>query len=187
MADDTTDEDFERNHAALEEDRDGLLDLEDTTLQRGDDGEIKPQEVYVDELGGKVMARSMDRNERQKYIEDLMDEDSDREELSDAELADLFERKIVAPDLTEHPLCEDGKVTEVFVREGLNSAQEDGFFIAILMASGERDLVRLMRGQYRDEEIKHAIARETGRMPTEAPGAGNENQIRKDRRKNSRN
>lgn len=183
--DSDTDAEFTRNHPATTEERDGFLDLEDTTLQRDDSGDIKPQEVYVDELGGKVLARSLDRNERRMYVEELLDEDEDREELADSELAELFEKKIVEPDLTDHPLCENGRVTERFVTEGLNSAQEDGFFLAILLASGERDLVRIMRGQYRDEEIKHAIARETGRMPTEAPGNGNENEIRRSRRKNS--
>lgn len=158
-------------------DDDDVVKLDDTTLQRVD-GELQPQKVYVEELGGKVVTRPLTRDERQRYIEDLLDEDTDKDELSDSELAELFDRKIVEPDLTEHRLNGE-TVTTDFVREGLNQTHEDGYFIAILLASEEDRLVRYIRGEFTNSEIRMAAAQSGNLRPA---GERDRNQARRDRR-----
>lgn len=138
-------------------DDDGLVDLETTTLQRDDDGELLPVRTFVQELGGDVVAKPLERDERERFVEDLIG-DSGKDELTDAELAELFDSKIVAPDLSEHRLCEEGRVTERFVRKGLNQNQEDGYYIAVLLASDEDELVRRLRGEFKESELELAKA-----------------------------
>lgn len=163
-----------------ETDDDGIVSLEDTTIQRDTEtGELLPRKNYVDELGGETVSKPLTRDERKEYVEDLLDEDEDKEELSDAELAELFDRKVVKPDLTQHHLCGD-HVTEKFVKEGLTKTQEDGFFIGILLASDENDLVRLIRGEYTDQELKMALASSGNWNPA---GGRTDNEVRRDRRR----
>lgn len=156
-----------------------VVSLDETTLQRDSEtGDLIPEKNWVDELDGNVVARPLTRDERQRYIEDLLDEDSNKDELSDSELAELFDRKIVSPDLTNHRLNGD-KVTTEFIREGLNQAQENGYFIAILLASDEETLVRRLRGEYTDSEIRMVMAQEGNLRPA---GDRGRNEARRDRR-----
>ena len=143
---------------------DGLATLEDHTLQRDPSGDLKPQRVTdIPELdGADVIAKPLTRQERKQYIQDLVE--GSKDEITDAELAELFDRKIVAPDLSEHPLC-NGQVTERFVQDGLLGKQEDGYYIAILRASGEDEMVRRMRGELSDTELRALIAAEHGTIP----------------------
>jgi len=136
---------------APSEDEDEIVSLADTTLQRRG-GELVAERVYVEELDGSVKAKPMVRDERKYYVEEINDPEVDRDEISDGELADLFDEKIKQPDLTEHELCDDS-VTEEFVSEGLTSTGEEGYYIAILLVSGEDDMVRRMRGEYEPDEI----------------------------------
>lgn len=163
-------------------DSDDVVSIDETTLQRdSESGELLPRKVYVEEFGGDIVARPLTRDERQRYIEDLLDEETDKDELSDSELAELFDRKIVEPDLTEHRLNGE-TVTTDFVREGLNRTQEDGYFIAILLASDETRLVRYTRGEYTDSEIK-MVAAESGNLQPQ--GDRSRNEARRDRRQRS--
>lgn len=159
-------------------DDDDVVSIEETTLQRDSDGDLRPQKMWVDELDGNVVSRPLTRDERKRYIEDLLDEDTDKDELSDSELAELFDRKIVKPDLTKHPL-NGQKITTEFVREGLNQPQEDGYFIAILLASDDDKLVRRMRGDYTDSELRAMMAAEGNLSPA---GDRTRNEARRDRR-----
>jgi len=147
---------------------DGLATLEDHTLQRDETGGLQPQRIReIQELGGAdVIAKPLTRQERRQYIEELVDDSTDKEEITDAELAELFDTKIVRPDLAQHDLCQpEGHVTERFVREGLTGKQEDGYYIAVLRASGEDDMVRQMRGELADKELRAFIAQEHGTVP----------------------
>lgn len=131
---------------------DDVVSLGEATLQRDDEGRLMPSKEYVREMDGYVLARPLTRDERKRFVTDLVE--GEKEELSDAELAELFDLKVVNPDLTQHPLCEDGHVTERFVREGLNQSQENGLFIAVLLASGEDDMVRRIRGEFNETELE---------------------------------
>lgn len=159
-------------------DDDDVVSLNETTLQRDSDGALRPQKNWVKELDGNVVARPLTRDERKRYIEDLVDEETDKDELSDSELAELFDRKIVKPDLTAHRLNGD-KVTTEFVREGLNQTQENGYFNAILLASGEDKLVRMNRGEYTEQEIRMVMAQQGNLRPA---GDRDRNEARRDRR-----
>lgn len=163
-------------------DSDDVVSIDQTTLQRdSESGELLPQKVWVDEFGGDIIARPLTRDERKRYIEDLLDEDHEKEELSDSELAELFDRKVVEPDLTDHRLNGE-TVTTDFVRDGLNQTQEDGYFIAVLLASDEDRLVRYIRGDYTDSEIRMAAAQSGNLRPA---GDRDRNEARRDRRQQS--
>lgn len=131
---------------------DDVVSLGEATLQRDSEGKLMPSKEYVREMNGHVLARPLTRDERKRFVTDLLE--GEKDELSDADLAELFDLKIVDPDLSDHPLCEDGRVTERFVREGLNQSQEDGLFIAVLLASGEDDMVRRIRGEFNETELE---------------------------------
>lgn len=160
-------------------DDDDVVSLDETTLQRDSEtGELRPQKIWVDELDGNVVARPLTRDERQRYIEDLLDDETDKDELKDSELAELFDRKIVEPDLLDHRLNGE-TITTDFVREGLNQTQENGLFNAILLASDEHRLVRLNRGEYTDSEIRMVQAQQGNLRPA---GDRDRNEARRDRR-----
>lgn len=162
-------------------DDEDFVSIDETTLQRDPDtGQLEPEEVYVEELGGPTLARPMKRDEREQYIDDVADEESEKEEVTDKELAELFDRKLVKPDLSEHEMC-DGRVTEKFVREGLTKNQEDGFYIAVLLASGETDVVRMIRGDYTEREMEMMRA-QAAQGNLEPQGERSENETRRDRR-----
>lgn len=155
---------------------DGMVSLADTTLQRRN-GDLVAETIEVEELDGSVRVKPMTRDERKFYVEEVNDPDSGREEITDEELADLFDEKVVEPDLGEHELCPDGEVTERFVREGLSSKGEEGFYIAILLATGEEDMVRTMRGEFDDREMELMLKRmemQDGSLNGEAPGNATE-------------
>jgi hypothetical protein len=86
-----------------------------------------------------------------------MDPDSGKDEVTDAELAELFDRNLIAPDLTGHPKCPDQGVTETFVREEMSQYFQDACYIAVLLASDEYDVVRLMRTDLKPGEIDMAV------------------------------
>lgn len=162
-------------------DGDDVVSLEESTIQRDPStGELQPQKNYVEELRGDVVSKPITRDERERYVEPLLEADADDDEpaLSDADLAELFDRKVVKPDLSAHELCGDN-VTEKFVADGLTKTQEDGYFIAILLASDEYDLVRMMRNNYTDQEIKMAMA-ESGNWTPQ--GDRDKNEARRQRR-----
>lgn len=149
---DTTTTTSETQNPTYAETDDDVVSLGEATLQRDSEGKLMPSKEYVREMNGNVLARPLTRDERQRFVTDLLE--GEKDELSDAELAELFDLKVVDPDLSEHPLCEDGRVTERFVREGLNQSQEDGLFIAVLLASGEDDMVRRIRGEFNETELE---------------------------------
>ncbi|WP_394743304.1 hypothetical protein [Natronococcus roseus] len=149
---------------------DDLVSLDETTLRRDEEGNLLPERMYVEELGGEAVARPLERDERKRFVEDLFS--GDKDELTSAELAELFDKKIVAPDLGGHPLSEDGRVTERFVEEGLSQAKEDGFYIAVLLASDEHDIVRRIRGEFTESELELAKAK-MAEEEQAGPRAGN--------------
>ncbi len=159
-------------------DDDDVVSLDETTLQRDSDGDLRPQKVWVKELDGNVVARPLTRDERQRHIEELVDDETDKEELTDSELAELFDRKIVDPDLKGHRLNGE-TVTTDFVSKGLNQTQENGYFNAILLASGEDKLVRMNRGEYTEQEIRMVMAAQGNPRPA---GDRDRNEARRDRR-----
>lgn len=176
------DTESEQHDPEYADDDDDVVSIESTTLQRDPDtGDLIPRKEYVDELGGDVVARPMTRQEQKRYVEEVASEEKEKEENSDKDLAKLFDRKIVEPDLTQHRLCGEN-VTEKFVREGLNKTQENGYFIAILLASDAHDMVRRIRGEYNDQEIQMALAAAKQQGNLQPQGDRDENEVRRDRR-----
>lgn len=166
-------------------DDDDIASVEATTIQRGSDGEILPRREFVEELDADVVAKPLIDDARDRFLESVADPETDKEELSNAELAELLDTHLVAPDLTEHPLCENNRVTERFVREGMTDSMQDAYYIGVLLASDEHEYVRRMRrlerGQYTDGEVKYAVeteAREGGFKPQ---GSRSESETRRDR------
>lgn len=164
------------------------------TFQRDEEGDLVPNEVFVEELeqmghAPYALAKPFHGDQRQRYLEDPADPDSDVEELTDADLAELFERNLIRPDLHESPACE-GRITERFVSEELPEPAQDACFIAVLLASGEHEYVRrmrrLQRGELTDAEVKmmqhdrEQQSREDDRMQPASDRS--RNQARRDRR-----
>ncbi|MFC5970070.1 hypothetical protein ACFPYI_01880 [Halomarina salina] len=125
-----------------------LVSLEQTTIQRDEDGEIVPRREYVEELGGDAIAKPMTGALRERYIENKLNEGED---VTDRDLANIFNRCVVAPDLTNHPECPDDQVTEEFVKNGMTGAMQDAYFILVLRASGEEALADQIRATSRGE------------------------------------
>ena len=125
-----------------------LVSLEQTTIQRDETGEIIPRREYVEELGGDGLAKPMTNALSSRYIDGKLNEGED---LTDRDLANIFDRCVVSPDLTEHPQCPNDGVTEEFVAEQMTGAMEDAYFILVLKASGEDALVDRIRATSRGE------------------------------------
>lgn len=134
-----------------------FVSFEEVTYQRDSQGNLKAEDVHVRELDGMARAVPMNKSQRE-MISNLQDPDSDRDELTDAELAELFDRNLKKPDLTQHPRASGGRVTEGFVSNEMPQTMQDGCFMAILLASKEYDMVRLLRNELTDSEIKMAVA-----------------------------
>lgn len=151
---------------------DGIVSIEDTTVHRDEDGNLLPRRQPVDELGGDIVAKPLLDTARERFVEDLQDADTDKEELSNADLAELFDTHIVEPDMTQHELCGD-RVTERFVREGMTQKMQDAYYIGILLASDEYEMVarmrRVERGELTDAEVEMAM-REQDRQDEQEPG-----------------
>lgn len=157
-----TDVDVEDNPPAPKEksmerdDDEGFASFEDVTFKRDAEGHLVPEENYVEEIDAWTKALPMSDQQR-SYVMDFFDQDSDVEELSDKWLADLFDEKLVQPDLSESPQCQKGRVTERFVREEMSEHNQMACFYSILMASDEWDLLRMFRGDLSDREIDMAL------------------------------
>lgn len=136
----------------------GTVALDEITLDRDPEtGELEPKAVDVEEIGKEgetVRALPLNKAARRKYLKPLRE----GEDVGDELLARMFDDHLVEPDLTEHPRCPDDGVSERFIREDLDPAAEDGLFIAILEASGERELVELLRkvnrGELTEEDLE---------------------------------
>lgn len=135
------------------------VSLEDITVQRDESGQIQPKTVYVDELNGEVDVRPMSRADRKKYLSEIFEpEDTDKELLPDEVLAEMITKLVVTPDLTEHPRCPDNEVSPEFLQNELDPQYEMGLFYAILLASGDEEVVdefrRIESGDLTEEERK---------------------------------
>lgn len=139
------------------EDDEGFVEFDEVTFSRGEQGELQPETEYVEELGGKAKARPATKGHRDNYIEPFADPDGEKDTLTNADLAFLFDSRLEKPDLTNHPRCPDDEVTPEFVEEDMPQSMQDGCFIAILLASKEYDLVRLMRNDLKESEIEMAV------------------------------
>ncbi|WP_254535238.1 hypothetical protein [Halomarina litorea] len=125
-----------------------LVSLEQTTIQRDEDGEIIPRREYVEELGGDGIARPLTGALRSRYIEGKLEAGED---LTDRDLANIFDRCVVAPDLTTHPQCPSEGVTESFVSDQMTGAMQDAYFILVLLASDEDAVVERIRATSRGD------------------------------------
>lgn len=132
-----------------------LIDRDQQRIQRDENGEIIPRREYVEELGGDAIAKPLPRSARERYIEETLGQGED---VTDAMLAELFDEYLVVPDLTTWEGCPNDRVTEEFVTEGLTQAEEDAFFFAILLASGDHDLVDRLRSNRRGGLSENEIA-----------------------------
>lgn len=168
---------------------------QDVTRQRDEEGNLLPRDVYVEEFDSLnidppyALAIPFHGDQRQRYLVDPSDPDVDKEEVTDAELAELFDKNLVEPDLTEHPACRGGRVTEQLVAEEIDQPMQDACFVAVMLASNEYEYVRRMRrlerGELTDAEIKMALE-ERERREEEGPqpqGNRSRNQTRRDRRR----
>lgn len=161
---------------------------ESVTRQRDSDGTLLPKDVFVEEFGDLdieppyALAKPFHGDQRKRYLEDVADPETDKDEIPDAELAELFDRNLEQPDLTHHPAC-DGRISERFVREEMSDPMQDACFIAVLLASDEHEFVRRMRrfqrGELTDAEVKMAMESDEGMQPA---GDRSRNQARRDRR-----
>ena len=140
-------------------DDDDFADPEEAVFGRDSSGQLKAQKCYVDELDAHTLARPLKKPQRE-MIEELADSDSDREELSDAELAELFDDRLERPDLTTVDECQGSRVTERFVADEMSPEKQTGYLIGILLASDMNDTVRLMRNELTDKEIRMAAIAE---------------------------
>lgn len=147
---DTTDDQHSRtpDHVNGSGGENNLASLEATTIQRDEDGEIIPRREYVEELGGDGIAKPMTGALRERYIENKLDEGED---ITDRDLANIFNRCVVAPDLTNHPQCPDDGVTEQFVSNEMTGAMQDAYFILVLLASDEDSYAERIRATSRGE------------------------------------
>lgn len=141
---------------------DDFVSFDDVTYTRDDTGELAAEDVFVEELDGMARSRPLMKNQKQRTVNPFIDPDGPKDELTDADLAELFDSRLEKPDLTEHPACEDSRVTERFVGENMPDSMQDGCFIAILLASKEYDIVRLMRNELTESEIEMAVRMEQG-------------------------
>jgi hypothetical protein len=134
---------------------DDFADPEEAVFGRDSSGQLKAQKCYVDELDAHTLARPLKKPQRE-MIEALQDPDSDRDELSDAELAELFDDRLERPDLTTVAECQGDRVTERFVADEMSPEKQEGYLIGILLASDMNDMVRLMRNELTDKEMRMA-------------------------------
>jgi hypothetical protein len=175
-------------YAEYEED-DDIASLEATTVHRDEDGNILPRKQFVEELNAYIVAKPLLDTARERFLEEVQDPDSEKEQLTDADLAELFDTHLVAPDFTQHELCESGRITERFVREGMTEANQDAYYIGILLASDEYEYVarlrRVERGTLTDAEIEFAMRQqdreEAGDEGPRPQGNRSERQTRRDR------
>ncbi|MWG34819.1 hypothetical protein [Halomarina oriensis] len=127
----------------------GMVSVADVTVSRDQEGNVLPEKQYVEELDGYVKARRLTKNAREQWIMPLLS----GEDISDAQLADLYESHLVEPDLTN----DEGEVTERLVAEELDPAMEDGLLYGILLVSDLDEIVdrlrRYPRGDISDEEM----------------------------------
>lgn len=122
-----------------------IASLDDLTVERDSRGNLQAETVEVEELdGAAVQARPLTKAEKREYIAPMME----GEEVPSEVLAEWFDEKIAEPDLTEHDRCPDDGVNAEFVDEELTEGAEDGFFFAILLASGLDEFVNFHRKLY---------------------------------------
>ncbi|MFD1515116.1 hypothetical protein [Halomarina rubra] len=127
----------------------GMVSVDDVIVSRDGDGNVLPEKVYVEELGGHIKARRLTKSARDEYIMPLLS----GEDITDGMLADLYETHLVEPDLTN----DEGEVTAAFVSEQLDPSMEDGLLYGILLVSDLDEIVdrlrRYPRGDISDEEM----------------------------------
>lgn len=149
-------DDLQRQREAETTDRDstqtdtGSVSLDEVTLDRDPEtGELEEKAVYVEELNPHepVKALPLNKDARRKYLDPLRE----GEDVGDELLAQMFDEHLVEPDLTEHERCPDDHVSERFISQDLDPKAEDWLFIAILQASGETELVEILRKMNRGE------------------------------------
>ena len=123
-----------------------LASEETRIIQRDETGEIIPRREYVAETDEDALAKPLPGSARERYIEETL---AQGEDITDAMLAEMFTDYLVVPDLTTWADCPDDHVSEDFIQDGLSQAEEDGYFFAILLASGDTDLVERLRANRR--------------------------------------
>lgn len=139
----------------FEDDDADFASFEDVTFKRDEQGELVPEDNYVEEIEAWTKALPMTDQQR-SHVQDFF-QDEDVTELSDAWLADLFESRLVKPDLTEHSQCEDGRVTERFIAENMSEYNQMALLYGILMASDEWDILRMFRNDLTEKEMEMAL------------------------------
>lgn len=122
---------------------DNKLNLAEHTLDRDDEGNLKAETVFVEELDADVEARPLNKAARRKYLSNL----GEGEDLTAEETASLFREHVVDPDPADFPdeAVPYDEYTAEYIDEDMHTTLEDGLFIAILLASGEDDVVEQMR------------------------------------------
>jgi len=156
---------------------DEFISVDEVTFSRDDDGNLLAEDVFVEELDGMARSRPLMKEQRERIVEPFIDPEGHKDEITDADLADLFNSRLEKPDLTEHPHCPDSRVTERFVEDHMPQSMQDGCFIAVLLASKEFDLIRILRNELKESEIEIAVRSEQAENETK-------NERRKRRRKN---
>ena len=153
-----------------------MVDVNDVVLTRDGEGALVPEEVYVEEFDDTVEAVPLTNADQERWINPFLEavatanaiatedvdldeiDDEGREELeelgkdalSDKTLAEMFDAKIVEPDLVaaydaNRPDRDIDSLDEEFIREDLKLGAKDGLLFAVLLVSELDELVEALR------------------------------------------
>ncbi len=153
-----------------------MVDVNDVVLTRDEEGALVPEEVYVEEFDDTVVTVPMTNADQERWIKpflnalatanaiaeedvdlDELDEDEreelenmGREALSDEHLAEMFDEKIVEPDLvaaydSNRPDRDIDALDEEFIKQDLKPGAKDGLLFAVLLASEMEEMVDALR------------------------------------------
>lgn len=111
---------------------DELITAADEGLPRDEHGNLEPQIVHVDRLGGKVKTLPIIPDDFEEHVAPFVSGDADV--LDDDTIAHLLDKNLVVPDLTNKPTCPDDRVTGEWVANNLPQERQVGYLIAMLRA-----------------------------------------------------
>lgn len=153
-----------------------MVDVNDVVLTRDEEGALVPEETYVEEFDDTVVAVPMTNADQERWIKPFLNalatanaiaeedvdldelDDDEREELenmgrealSDEHLAEMFDEKIVEPDLVaaydaNRPDRDIDALDEEFIKQDLKPGAKDGLLFAVLLVSEMEELVDALR------------------------------------------
>ena len=177
-----------------------MVDVNDVVLTRDEEGALVPEETYVEEFDDTVVAVPLTNADQERWIKPFLDaiatanaiasedvdldeldddereklEEMGRDALSDEHLAEMFDAKIVEPDLVaaydqNRPDRDIDSLDEEFIKQDLKPGAKDGLLFGILLVSEMGELVDALRSTVeQDDEDAAEAGNETETKDEEA-------------------